>query len=284
MGTSLYDIETLLDEVVTLPSMPDVVLKVTELINQPDCSLGEVGKVISTDPAIAFKMFRLVNSAYYGLRQEVTSVEHATVLLGAKVIRNLVLSATVFEAIGGATEVYLRHCVACGVAMKALCAEGPLAEHLGSPDEAFIYGLIHDIGKVFFEEFMPDQYDEVAAMTEQEGISCREAELRVIGVDHAELGLRLAEKWRLSEPIINAVGGHHDLNLCADEYHTLAATLGVADYLVGACGMPASASIDCHIDPQMFAVAELTGDRLVAGVNRFFESVGQVDELMNLAD
>jgi len=284
MSSGLYDIDTLIDEVVTLPSMPDAVARITELINDPECSLSDVGRVVSTDPAIAFKMLRLVNSAYYGMQQEVTSVDHAVVLLGAKVIKNLVLSATIFETIGSGAERFLRHCVACGVAMKALAAQGPLAEHLGSPDEAFIYGLIHDIGKVFLEEYMPDEFEDVGTLAQEKSLTSRDAERRVIGVDHAALGARLAEKWRLSRPIIQAIGGHHDLDACEEEFRPLAATLSIADYLVSMCGMEAHGGVVCQISDDMWQAAELSGASLVAAVNRFLDALPQVDELMHLSD
>ncbi len=282
MSSGLYDIDTLVDEVVTLPSMPDAVARITEMINEPDCSLSEVGKVVASDPSLAFKMLRLVNSAYYGMQQEVTSVDHAVVLLGAKVIKNLVLSATVFETIGNGAEQFLRHCVACGVAMKTFSMQGPLAEELASPDEAFIYGLIHDIGKVFLEEYMPDELETVECLAREEGLPYRDAELKVIGVDHAALGARLAENWRLSRPIIEAIRGHHDLTLCDASFRPLAATLCIADDLVSLCGLQPYEGRRCPIPEATWEAAELTGPALVAAVNRFFDAYPQVDELMHL--
>ena len=91
------DIDTLLDEVVTLPSLPSSVAHIMRLVSDPQCPLSAVAQAISSDPPLAMKTLRLVNAAYYGLRQQVGTIEHAVVLLGIKVIKNLAFTATVFD-------------------------------------------------------------------------------------------------------------------------------------------------------------------------------------------
>jgi putative nucleotidyltransferase with HDIG domain len=279
-----FDIDTLLDEVVTLPSLPDSVTKLTEMLNDPNCDMKDVAAVISGDPAIALKTLRLVNSAYYGLGQEVTSVDHATVLLGAKVLKNLAMTATAFDCMKASAADFLTHSVACGLAMKALVLSGCIKGFVGSEDEAFTYGLIHDIGKIILEEYLPDEYAEVSTVVEEEGIPWYKAEQQVIGVDHAELGARLAQKWKLTSAVVNAIRGHHDLSTCSEEHRVLAASLSVANQLCSLSGYPSHPKNIPDINPEMYQVADIDPDVLPGVTNLYFDMRSSLDELLTLAD
>jgi len=278
-----YDIDALLDEVITLPSMPDTLGRITKLVNDPNCSLGDVAKAVSSDPAIALKTLRLVNSAYYGLGQQVATVEHAVVLLGLKVIKNLALTATVFATIRGSAELFLRHCIGCGVAMKVLAENGPLSGHLAFADEAFVYGLLHDIGKVILEEYLPSEYDQVRRAVQERAIPWHEAEEEVIGADHAALGARLAEKWKLAAPMSNAIAGHHNLEQCSPDYRILAAHLTIADYLCAASGLPAYENPVFALQDDVWAVSQISPQVLAKIIERYFDSFSVVNEFVEVA-
>lgn len=277
------DVDQILDEVVTLPSLPDTVLQLNQMLSDPDCSMAEVAKTISLDPAIALKTLRLVNSAYYGLGQEVKTVDHAVVMLGAKVIKNLALTATVFESFEGGMDRFLEHCISCGVAMKVLAAQGPLKRDLGSPDEAFIFGLLHDIGKVIFRQCMPEASDEVLKRVREQRISWRQAELDVIGVDHASLGGRLAQKWKLSKPIVAAIAFHHNVAACPPEYARVAGTLAVANHLVSAAGYPSHDGAVFSLPEAAWAASGLERSIIGTSLDGFCAALNEVQELMALA-
>lgn len=278
-----FDIDTLLDEVVTLPSLPDSVAKLTEMLDDPNCDMKSVASVISGDPAIALKTLRLVNSAYYGLGQEVTSVDHATVLLGAKVLKNLAMTATAFECMKSSATQFLTHSVACGFAMKSIVLSGCIKGFVGSEDEAFTYGLIHDIGKVIFEEYMPDEYAEVAAVVEAEHIPWFKAEQLVIGVDHAELGSRLAQKWKLTPAVVNAIRGHHELSACAEEHRVLAANLAIANQLCSLSGYRSHPDNFGDVSDDVYTMAGMTCDSLPVLTEQYFNMHSSIDELLSLA-
>jgi putative nucleotidyltransferase with HDIG domain len=283
MTAKLYDIDALLEEVVTLPSMPDSLAKITDLVNDPACALKDVAQAISADPSIALKTLRLVNSAYYGLGQEVSTMEHAVVLLGVKVIKNLALTATVFDTVKGGAEDLLYHSVSCGVSMRMLAEAGVLGDQVETADEAFVFGLLHDIGKVILAEYMPDEYEEVPALAQDRGITWSQAEIELIGVDHAELGARLAKQWKLSPPIVNAIAGHHDLSKSEEPFRRISATLSIADYLSILSGFTSNDL--APVAPPLEAW-ELSGlnSSLTAGVTeRYFESLQDMGELLKLA-
>jgi putative nucleotidyltransferase with HDIG domain len=283
MAAAYGDIEQILDEVVTLPSLPDTVVHLNQLLSDPNASMADVGKAISLDPSIALKTLRLVNSAYYGLGQEVKTVDHAVVMLGAKVIKNLVLTATVFDSFEGGVGRFLEHSIACGVAMKVLAAHGPLKRDLGSPDEAFVYGLLHDIGKVILNQYMPEACADVERHVVERRVSWREAELAVIGVEHASLGGRLAQKWKLSKQIAAAIAYHHDVNACPAEYQRLAGTLAVADHLVACAGYPSYTPVRLALPEEAWLASGLTIDAMPAVIGGFCAALNEITELMGLA-
>lgn len=278
-----YDIDALLEEVVTLPSMPNSIERILKLLDDPACPVREVAKAISSDPSIALKTLRLVNSAYYGLGQQVTSVEHAVVLLGLKVIKNMVLTATVFNTIGNAADRFLRHSIACAIAMRVFAETGPLARLGSTVDEAFVFGLLHDIGKVILGEYLPEEFTKIQVSARETGLPWFKVEHELIGVDHAEVGARLAAKWKLSQPIIDAIASHHDLSRCAPEAQLLGANLCVADYLCSKSGFSGHENPGFDIPAEVWTVSQLTNEDLVRISNRFFDTQSSIDELLKLA-
>ncbi len=280
---SKFSIEDLLDEVVTLPSMPEALLRINELLEDPNCQMADVAKIISGDPAIALKTLRLVNSAYYGLGQEVTSVEHAVVLLGVRVIKNLVITATVFAAIEGAAERFLCHSISTGVAMRILAKEGTMGKSISSPDEAFIFGLLHDIGKVLLSEFLSEEYNQVDELVEQGGLNAHEAEMRIIGVSHDELGARLAEKWKLSPVLIEAIGCHHNFSAATPELQSVTANLMVADYLCNVAGLGCTLKTQPLMNASIWEASGFDATSISRITENFLASLNEIDELLELA-
>lgn len=279
-----HDIDYLLEEVVTLPSLPATVARITEMVQDPDCSLAAVGKVISADPAIAMKTLRLVNSAYYALQQDVRSVEHAVTLLGIKVVKNMVLSAAVFDSLKQSVTGLLEHSVACGAAMRALVEKGVQSDRFESADQAFIYGLLHDVGKIIFEQFMPDELAQVDAAVQNGEKASYEAEKEIIGVGHGEMGARLAMKWKLPDELVSAIAGHHDLAQCTEDgTQNLAALLCVADYIVSVSGMPSNPKARVKTSDEAWEASGLTSQDVPSVMCAYFDGLAAAQDLIRLA-
>jgi len=280
--TATRNIDSLLDGIITLPSLPSSVTWITQLINSPKSNLSEIGQAIHSDPALALKTLRLVNSAYYGLTNKVTSVDHAVSLLGLKVIKNLVYTATVFDSFRRGTDDLLRHSVSCGIAMKVLSECHPV---LGiEAEEAFIYGLLHDIGKIILAEFLAEDVERAAAWSYSRRVPGYVAEREVIGTDHAELGGRLVLKWGLSRDLSTAIAAHHDLDRCkTTKVRPLAASIAVANFLCNSAGILASHESIPHIADEMWEACGIANDKLPEVVDRFCASLSSVDELIHMA-
>ncbi|MBN2311301.1 MAG: HDOD domain-containing protein [Candidatus Hydrogenedentes bacterium] len=276
-------IDYLLEEIVTLPSLPSTVTRLTRLINEPDCPLSEVSKAISVDPALSLKTLRLVNSAFYGVKNKVTSIEQAVTLLGLKVIKNLVFTASVFETLNSGTGLFLMHSVACGAAMRLLVEAVPMGVPV-EPDDAFAFGLLHDVGKIIFEEFLPKEMDQARRLAQEQGLPSFEAEGAVIGADHAEMGARLAQSWKLSDEVVDAIAGHHQLERCgAPELRKAAALLSIADFQCIACGLAPPPRRGARVDEEMWAAAGITSVQIAPIVDRFMDQLPDVFELAKLA-
>lgn len=279
----VQNIDALLEEIVTLPSAPQTLARVTKMMSDPHCSLVEVGKVIGADPAIALKTLRLVNSAYYGLGQRVASVDHAVVLLGSRVVRNLVLTATVFDAFEWSAESMLRHSIACGMAMRIIVERRPRDYQL-EPEDAFAYGLLHDIGKLILQQFLPDECAKALELSVERRIPFYKAEREVIGVDHGALGARLIRQWNLPEQMALAVGGHHDLAACTDaQWHSTTAALAAANFICSQSAITFQADIIPEVPTLMWAASLITGPEVPTLLDRFFASLHDVDELIKSA-
>jgi putative nucleotidyltransferase with HDIG domain len=218
------------------------------------------------------------------MSSKVTSVEHAVVLLGMKVVRNLVFTATVFDTLQGGVDTFLRHSISTGVAMRILAESGKHGGLVSSPDEAFVFGLLHDIGKIIYEQFLPKDFERVAELSVSEKMPWYLAEREIIGVDHAEMGSRLAEKWRLPSELVDAIAGHHDLSQCRDpKFQPLAALLAVADYMVSASGTVAYPDTIVVLDDSMWQTTGLTGPEMKPLVEQYLGSLATIEELTSLA-
>lgn len=283
MNPRRYTIETLLDEVVTLPSLPASVEQIMRLINDPMSSLGRVAKAVHADPALTMKALRLVNSAYYALPQKITSVDYAVTMLGVKVIKNLVLSATAFEVLRKNTEDLFRHSLSVAVATRVLATTHPAAGAIEA-EEGFVFGLLHDVGKILFAQYLPKETENAMLLARSKAAPVYLAEREVIGVDHAELGAELARKWGLSDALVDAIAGHHDLARCPQPPHRpLAALLAIADYAVTASGIPSVPKVHVEIADEMWIAAEMSNEDVAGFLDAFFASFRQVEELVEMA-
>lgn len=278
------NIETLLDEVVTLPSLPSTVMQITNLVNNPDSSMGDIAKAILGDPSISLKSLRLMNSAYYALPNKITSVEHAISLMGMKVIKNVVFAASVFDTLQCGEESLLKHNVACGMSMQHLVDSGLVdLSKFEHKDEAFTYGLLHDVGKIIFAQHVSEQMAKVGEMCAQSSVTWSHAEKEIIGVTHAEMGAKLAEKWQLSPTLIATIVGHHDLSQCTSPEHVMsAAIMGVADYITYQAGYPCYSGISVSLDASFWETVGFDEDAIAEVVQQVADSEDAINELVNL--
>ena len=216
-----------------LPSLPAVVMELLNSIDQDDVDISVLAKKVSYDQALTAKTLRLANSSLYGLQVKVTTIQQAITYLGFQTTRNLITAAAVTGCFaeghcpGFDHNAFWRHSIA-----TAACAKVLARQMRFNQDYAFTAGLLHDIGRLVLVSCFPNQYSITLAYREEHDCYLLEAERKVLGVDHVDAGMALAEHWNFSDTMRLAIGGHHDPE--AQGAGFLAAIIHVADAIVHA--------------------------------------------------
>ena len=195
-----------------ISTLPNIAMKVMEVANDPDSSVLDMKSAIEMDPALGARVLRCVNSSAYSLREKVSSVQRAISFLGMRQIRNLALTASVAdlfareETIGSYRRRGLwQHLVAVGIGARLIA----MRQRMPDFEDAFVAGLLHDIGIVLEDQYAHEHFRKVIADLDN-NTSLVEAERNRLGFDHASLGARVAGNWRFSETVKAAIGYHHN--------------------------------------------------------------------------
>ena len=221
--------EIITGKIKDLPPLPVVVNSLLDLVSDKNVSAKKVADVLSMDQAMTSKVLRLVNSAFYGLPGKVSTISRAVVILGNAAVRNIALA---FGAIGVLKDVgdaetqgrFWIHALACATAAKELAPKLKYPE----AEEAFIAGLLHDIGHLILSTVSRPEYLTVYSRM---GPDFLEREEELIGVTHPEVGTRLLEQWQIPGHICRVVRQHHNVGLAKPAEEPLISTVMLADIL-----------------------------------------------------
>ena len=257
-----------------IPALSHVTTELLDLINDPASTSQDICNVIMKDPVVTYKVLRLVNSAYYGLPRRVGTISEAVTILGFETLRTLVLGVSVYRALGKITrhglldsEQIWKHSVATAAASKIL------AQELDFPraEQAFVAGLLHDIGKVILNSLMRAQYAEVVRKINETELSLLRAEREVLEFDHAEIGKLVAEKWNLPGSLVEPIGFHH-APLLAENYKDLTYIIHLANAVVIVAGYGLGDDKDYHLDTKVLTQVGMSFDKLMG----FSSEIGNV--------
>lgn len=207
-------VENIVKQVSELVSLPFVVVKVNEMISDKTSSAADIGELVIQDPGLATKVLRIANSAFYGLSYQVDTISRAVTLLGTQQLRNIVVAAScvdVFKKIPNrlmTMEDFWRHSLYCGLVSRGL---GGLCGFRDS-ESLFLGGLLHDIGVLALFRLEPDISRQALEFTldgSQGEPEIHEAEQKLFGFDHADVGGALLENWRFPEKLTEIIAYHH---------------------------------------------------------------------------
>lgn len=206
-----WTVEKLLRETPTISSLPGAYTRLNEAVNDPRTSSRDVANVITEDTALAARILRISNSAFYGFPSKIDTVSRAVTLVGTRQLRDLALATSIIEQFEGLSESmvtmesFWRHSVACGVAARILAA------HRREPnvERFFIAGLMHDIGRLLMFSTIPELAMEALDEAERGRKLLYRTERNLLGFDHADVGGALLRQWKLPVHTVSAVAFHH---------------------------------------------------------------------------
>jgi HD-like signal output (HDOD) protein len=209
----MTDIEEIINRIDTLKPIPPVATRILALAEDKNSSISAIANLISHDPAITANVLRMCNSAYFGLRRRVASVNDAITLLGLDHVIDLVLMESISNNFKSEHDGYglgegelWRHAVLSSWVAKILTQThaGGARKHI-----VFTAALVKDIGKLILGRFVASSLEKIHHLVHHHAYSFTEAEKEIIGMNHEELGALIAQKWRFSEKLIFMIRNHH---------------------------------------------------------------------------
>lgn len=216
-----------------LPSLPLVVHKLLTVMNDPRSSLDDVTRVLSSDQALAGKVLKLVNSPFYGMSGEVSTISRAVLVMGYSGLRSVATGfgmATALAKLGGGRSLaeFWNHSLATAAGGQVFAESR--RDTAPDPEEAFVAGLLHDVGHVVLASAVPEAYAEAqaAALVQAEPLL---AERAVLGMDHTQVGQKLLQYWKLPDALQDAARRHHSIEICGGTSQPLTTVVAIGDTL-----------------------------------------------------
>jgi len=258
--TENIDLASLVNDIQGLVSLPEVAIKISSMVDDPNCSVDEVGKLISQDPALTIRVLAIANSPFYGLSNEISTIARAVMVLGTKQLTDVVLSTATTSAFEGipihviSVDDFWYHSLYCGLLAQELSGQHnpPLR------DSMFVAGLLHDIGHLVMFNKIPELAQDALLRTVQgESLPLYLEEREVIGFDHAQVGAALAREWHLPPYLVECIEFHHEPEKAKD-FKLEATLIHIANAVAS---LPYSGDIDesdlQSIDEECWKVTDL---------------------------
>ena len=272
----------LIDHIESLPPLPAIVHRVISVTESPDSSTDDVARVLSEDQAFAAKILRVANSAFFGAGRQVTQVSRAVLLLGMVGVRNMVLSIVARNAFPPASTATPEHATLWRHSIAAASASEAIAHYVGykPPEEAFVTGLLHDIGQLAMGTFSPESFR--AVFREQgQGAGFLAVEREHFGLDHTEAGFEILTRWGLLESICRVVRCHHEQEIDRDAPSAqLQAVVMLADTIAQVMGfgfdMPLGKLGRAEHSAQFLGLSETEQLHVLDGLN------GRIDQAVEM--
>lgn len=273
--------KSVIDRINGLPTLPIIVSKITDLIADPKTVAADIGKAISEDQALSSKVLKMVNSAYYGFPRKITTISQAVVILGFSAIRNLVLSASIVNLFPSDVESdfnrddFWSHSIATGIAARAVAKRMKLPQL----DDAFMGGLLHDIGKLVLDQFFHEEFEKIISIVKEKDCLFIEAEKEAfeIDMDHSRIGGILGEKWNLPVNLVQVVSMHHR-PIYAKDNLKVACIVSFADVIVRALGVGSGG------DHKIPKIDDMTWNELGISINMLDKIIKDIDQELSEAN
>jgi HD-like signal output (HDOD) protein len=274
-------LKKLVSQIESLPSLPSLYVEIMEVMRSPASSVQKVGEIISRDISMTAKILQLVNSAFFGLCRHVSSPAQAVSLLGMEIVKALVLSVQIFSQFdqakldGFSLEGLWDHSIRSSVFAKAIAKEEGKGQYM--IDDAFMAGMLHDLGKMVLILNLPERYGEALDVARGENRFLWEVELEILGATHAEIGAYLMGLWGLPSHVVEAIGFHHNPRKCLDREFSPLTAVHVGDALEHERREPERVEVKSRLDSEYLAELAMV-DRLSLWQEKCKNSIEQGDQ------
>ncbi len=260
-----------------LPPMPQVVSEALEILADPDSGIDDIAKTIETDQSMVSNVLRMVNSAYYSVPSKIASIQQACVLLGIRVLKEIIIMAGVsrlleknLKGYGFASGELWKHSVASAVCSKFIAEN----ESPDRKNDAYIASLIHDVGKITLDPYVQERTREFKAFMENEAATFIDAEKSILGFDHAEIASEICMKWKFPENIALAIRHHHHPSLSQGD--KMSYFVHLADFVAKSCDFGASGTSTDSIEEgvlEFLSLKEEDLDNIKSGLKDAMDQV-----------
>jgi HD-like signal output (HDOD) protein len=257
-------------EISHIATLPEITVKIVELVESPKSTAQDLNKVISTDPALCSRILKVVNSSFYGLPGQIASINRAIVMLGLNAVKNIAIAASLAKLFKGgeltanfAAKDLWTHSNITAAAAKMIAN----SLKLGLADEAFLAGLMHDIG--IMVEMQVDRSKLIETLNavgaDAAGVPCHDflaAEQQIFGATHQDFGSALCEKWKFPKSLVVVTGYHHRPMELSFETRTLSAIVYLADRIAAEVGTGFRQDLmDLNPDPAVLESLKLSPEK-----------------------
>ncbi|WMM24166.1 HDOD domain-containing protein [Tissierella sp. MB52-C2] len=269
-------LEYIVNKVDDMKALPEIINKLIALTDDPDSTVQDMEKVILQDQVLTTKILRLANSAYYGYARKISTVSQATILLGFQAIKGIALASTVRTYLVDELRGYSldknelwSQSQTCAIISRFIAK----SIKYSNPEEAYIAGLLRDIGKTVLNQHMEKEYMKVLSKMEENKISFLDAEKEVLGFGHTEIGEKIAEKWDFPKELVEAICYHHTPEL-ANINPLLVSIVHIADAITMMMG------IGLGLDGLSYNLSSVAIDKLSLDETQFQTIISQVADLV----
>ncbi len=275
-------------EINHIATLPELTLKIIKLVENPDSTARDLNRIISNDPALGARILKVVNSAFYGLPGQIGSINRAIILLGLNAVKNIAIAASLAKLFRGgqicpgfnAKDLWL-HSIAVAAGTKQL-SDRLL---LGLSGEAFLAGLIHDLGIMVEIQTRRAQFVEAfARFNKDDFLTLRQAEELVVGATHEEFGSALCKLWKFPDSLKHVTGFHHRPMELAAGHRTLTGLVHVADIVAARTKVGFTGSVEfVQPSPEVCEELKLTPDIVEEVVRVLPRAMEETDHLFRAA-
>lgn len=260
----------LIEDNLKLVSLPAIVAKINQVLNDPNSSATEIANLIGQDPVLTARLLKLVNSPFYNFPSKVETLSMAITILGTRQLRDLVIATTVvnhFRPAGGSSfdlEKFWCHSITAGIAARTIA----LSQNIANSERLFIGGLLHDIGKMIMSLLLPRETESLHKVNSNPNLKIENAEEQIFGFTHSQLAYELLASWHFPETISEPIRHHHDL-ASDDEYKTDTAILHIANVIANNIQAPISRDDDTLLEVEALDILGIDE----ATVESYYEEV-----------